>query len=157
MSESHDTTSGDDPRGPLRWYSALGLLAVIVGSGVVVAAFLVWWNEPVGTASKAAGKVLACVPDRAHMSESKCPPAGTPYIEGLVGKSQDGVFTMRVLSSGGTYGKSKTLYVRKPDRQYIDVAHAQTHAALGQPVRVYFKKVDGKDAVIYMEDAPLLN
>ena len=44
--------------------------------------------------------------------------------------------------------------MRTPDKPYIDIAHAQTHASLGQPIRVFTREVDGEDSVVYMDDPP---
>lgn len=86
---------------------------------------------------------------------SNCPPKGSKQTDGLVEKTSEGGFTMREISDG-RLGDTITLFVRAPDRPYIDIAHAQTHAALGQPIRVYTKQIDGRRSVVYMEDAPLL-
>jgi hypothetical protein len=51
-------------------------------------------------------------------------------------------------------GKRQTLGIREPDRPLIDVQHAQSHAALGQPVRVYWDTIDGERVIIYLEDSP---
>ena len=106
------------------------------------------------------GDVLACIPSRdftegAKKSGDTCPPKGAPYTDGLVQKSESGSFTLQPIRQG-SLGKELKLTVREPDRAYIDVAHAQTHAALGQPVRVYTKKHEGQEVVIYMVDSPLL-
>lgn len=105
--------------------------------------------------------VMACVPSRDFTDESEdagdeCPPEGAERIDGLVQKTSEGGFTIRRLE-GGNVGETVELHVREPDRPYINIAHAQTHAALGQPIRVYLEDVDGRKAVVYMEDAPLLN
>jgi hypothetical protein len=91
----------------------------------------------------------------AHVRPKDCPPKGSTRIDGLVDGTSASGFTLRPIE-GGQLGETVSLHVRAPDRPYIDVAHAQTHAALGQPVRVYTLEIDGKQAVVYMEDAPLL-
>ena len=90
-----------------------------------------------------------------HAKPANCPPKGAKQADGLVEKTSDGGFTMREIVDG-RIGDTIELHVRKPDRPYIDIAHAQTHAALGQPIRVYTLEIDGRDSVVYMEDAPLL-
>lgn len=141
-------SDGRKDNGSKRWL----LLGAIVVLGLALgAAGVFWWTS----AGEGEGKVMACVPDRDNMSESKCPPKGAPYVDGIVQKATSGKFTLQPID-GGQMGKSRELFVRAPDRPYIDVAHAQTHAALGQPVRVYTKRIGGKEAVIYMVDSPVL-
>lgn len=84
-----------------------------------------------------------------------CPPAGATITIGLVEKSTDGGFTIRMIERG-RLTDSVELFVRAADRQYIDVAHAQTHASLGQPVRVYTREIEGRESVVYMDDPPLV-
>ena len=108
------------------------------------------------------GDVLACVPSRDFTEDAdkstgdSCPPKDAKFTDGLVEKAKDGEFTLRVIE-GGQIGTSIKLFVREPDRAYLDVQHAQTHAALGQPVRVYTKRHEGREIVIYMVDSPLLS
>ncbi len=90
-----------------------------------------------------------------HAKPANCPPKGSKQADGLVEKTSKGGFTMREIRDG-RLEDTITLYVREPDRPYIDIAHAQTHAALGQPIRVYTKEIEGRQSVVYMEDAPLL-
>lgn len=104
--------------------------------------------------------VRACVPSRDFTKESdgsgdECPPEDAEKMDGLVQKTNEGGFTIRRIE-GGALGEEVELHVREADRPYIDIAHAQTHAALGQPIRVYLEEIDGEDAVVYMEDAPLV-
>ncbi len=80
---------------------------------------------------------------------------GCRQRDGLVQKTDAGGFTIREIVDGRIADEVE-LNVRPPDRPYIDIAHAQTHAALGQPIRVYTLQVDGRESVVYMEDAPLL-
>ena len=88
------------------------------------------------------------VPAGLHCTASCC-------ASDVVDKTSEGGFTMREIRDG-RLGDTITLYVREPDRPYIDIAHAQTHAALGQPIRVYTQEIEGRRSVVYMEDAPLL-
>jgi hypothetical protein len=108
--------------------------------------------------------VRACIIDPASRDFTKgskrnkagdCPPPGAQATDGLLEKETDDGFTLRVIDHGHL-GRTKHFTVRTPDRPYIDIAHAKQHAALGQPVRVYTKRVDGQTIVVYMEDAPLL-
>jgi hypothetical protein len=93
--------------------------------------------------------------EQGHARPSNCPPEGAARMDGLVQQTDAGGFTIRVIRDG-RIGEELRLNVREPDRPYIDIAHAGTHAALGQPIRVYTLEVDGEDSVVYMEDAPLL-
>ncbi len=114
-----------------------------------------------GSEREALGTVLACVVEPADATEAPadsdpdCPPEGAPYTDGLVEKAEGGDFTIREIQQG-RLGDTIELFVRREDRPYIDIQHAQTHAALGQPVRVYTKKYEGREVVVYMEDSPLL-
>lgn len=91
-----------------------------------------------------------------HERPKDCPPEGAEQMDGLVEETTDGGFTIRRIEDG-VPSETVVLHVRRPDRAYIDIAHAQTHAALGQPVRVYTLEIDGRRSVVYMEDAPLLD
>lgn len=119
-----------------------------------------------GSSTDQDADVRACIVDASARDFTKegnakreqsqdCPPKGAEITDGLVQKTSKGGFSMRVIQ-GGELGATVKLHVRAPDRPYIDIAHAQTHAALGQPIRVYTKKIDGRTSVVYMEDAPLL-
>lgn len=120
-----------------------------------------------GSGSEPGADVRACIIDPAsrdftkdgadsgHAKPKDCPPEGASQMDGLVQKTSAGGFTIREIKDGQLAGELQ-LNVRKPDRPYIDIAHAQTHAALGQPVRVYTLKVDGRTSVVYMEDSPPL-
>lgn len=79
------------------------------------------------------------------------PGGKTPHVDALVTKATGSKFELRTRG-----GKRVTMYIRKPDRPYLDVLHAQSHAALGQPVRVYYRTEDGKKYAIYLEDSAVL-
>lgn len=135
--------------------AVVSVLAAAVAVGVLGSLLLSG-----GSDSDVDSDVRACVPSRDFTKEStdkgdECPPKGAKQLDGLVEKTSDGGFTMRVID-GGRLGDTVELFVRTPDRAYIDIAHAQTHAALGQPVRVYLEEIEGRTSVVYMEDAPLL-
>lgn len=144
------------PRSNKRWKVAavVAVIAAAVSLGVLMS-LLFAGGSGVG------GDVLACVPSRDYNKDSDpnagdtCPPKGAKSTDGLVEKAEGGDFTIRSIE-GGRLGKTLKLFVREPDRAYIDVQHAQTHAALGQPVRVFTKPYKGREIVIYMEDSPLL-
>ena len=89
------------------------------------------------------------VNDQVAAYKNTRPPASVARVDGLVVKATGDKFVLQLHDHS-----SKTLFVRAPDRPYIDVQHAQSHASLGQPVRVYFKKLDGKQSVVFMEDSP---
>lgn len=127
---------------------ALGVFVLGVGSAVVGYLF-------VSTGSSAKGKVMACVPDRANMDRNPCPPKKAPYIDGLVQRTSSSTMTIQPMR-GPRAGATVKLYVRKPDRPWIDIQHAQSHAALGQPIRVYTRRVGKQDVVIYLVDSPVL-
>jgi len=127
------------------------VLAAAGSVGVLVSLLL-------GAGSSGPGKdVMACVltnTDRdftnKHPKNAKCPPKGAPHVDGLVQEATDTGFNLITVD-----GTRKSYKVRAPDRPYIDVQHAQSHASLGQPVRIYTKDVDGSDVIIYMVDSPL--
>lgn len=141
------------------WKIAAGIAVVLALVALGALGSLLFGGGAGG--DEAAGDVRACIPNRDFREEAKdedgptCPPPGARKLDGLVQKTDGGGFSIQVID-GGEIGKTVKLHVRKPDRAYIDIAHAQTHAALGQPIRVYIEEIDGRDAVIYMEDAPLL-
>lgn len=101
------------------------------------------------------GKVLACVLNRDDLSkEPNCPPKKAPYIDGYMLKAKSGSFQVRLLRPKD--GESKVaIKIRKPDLPHIDVLHAQSHAATGQPVRLYTREYKGEKIVIYLVDTPL--
>jgi hypothetical protein len=160
MSEVPDTPP---PAG--RGWKIAAVVAVVaaVGSLGVLGALLFGG----GSGSEPAADVRACIIDPAsrdftkdgaeggHVRPENCPPEGASQKDGLVQKTSAGGFTIREIQAGRLAGEVR-LYVRTPDRPYIDIAHAQTHAALGQPVRVYTLDVDGRESVVYMEDSPPL-
>lgn len=144
-----------ESKGGRGWRIAAIVMVLAAVTSLGVLGSLLW-----GESGGPGGDVLACIPSRdftegAKKSGDTCPPKGAPYTDGLVQKSEGGSFTLRPIQ-GGSIGKDLKLTVREPDRAYVDVQHAQTHAALGQPVRVYTKKHEGQEVVIYMEDSPLL-
>lgn len=152
-----DKAAGETaPRSNKRWKVAavVAVIAAAVSLGVLMSLLF-------AGGSGAGGDVLACVPSRDYNKDSDpnsgdtCPPKGAKSTDGLVEKAEGGDFTIRSIE-GGRLGKTLKLFVREPDRAYIDVQHAQTHAALGQPVRVFTKPYEGREIVVYMEDSPLL-
>ena len=137
------------------WKAAAGIAVVCALAAAGVLAWLLFAGS-----DGPADDVRACVKTAHDFAKTTtaaetCPPAGAKQMDGLVEKTTSGGFSIRLIE-GGRMTRSIKLHVREPDRAYIDVAHAQTHAALGQPVRVYTEKIDGVESVVYMEDAPLL-
>jgi hypothetical protein len=142
------------------WRIAAGVavVAAFVSIGVLAALLL-------GGGTGTDDDVRACIIDpkardftkqgQAHERPDGCPPKGAVQADGLVQKTSAGGFTMREIVDGRLEDEV-TLYVREPDRPYIDIAHASTHAALGQPIRVYTLEIGGRESVVFMEDAPLL-
>jgi hypothetical protein len=139
--------------------AAVAVIAALAALGVL--GYLLF----AGSSTDPGKEVRACIidPESRDFTESgkhdakpaNCPPKGSKQTDGLVEKTSKGGFTMREIQDG-RLEDTITLYVREPDRPYIDIAHAQTHAALGQPIRVYTKEIEGRESVVYMEDAPLL-
>jgi hypothetical protein len=164
MSDEDDTQreSADDgaTSGSGRgWRIAAGIAIVAAVVAVGALGYLLF----AGGSTDPDKDVRACIIDPASRDLTKagnakpkiCPPKGSKQTDGLVQKTNEGGFTMREIRDG-RLGDTITLHVREPDRPYIDIAHAQTHAALGQPIRVYTKEIEGRRSVVYMEDAPLL-
>jgi len=150
-SPNHEATPPGSGRG---WKVAAGISVVLALAAVGVLGSLLLFSD-----SEQDGDVRACLPDRDFTDDAatgdECPPKGATMTDGLVKKTTDGGFTMQAIRKG-KLADTIELHVRKPDRQYIDIAHAQTHAALGQPVRVYTMPIDGRASVVFMEDTPLL-
>lgn len=163
-----DTTPRDDDApapGSGRGWRIAAVVAVLAALGSLgVLGYLLF----AGGSSEPKADVRACILDPAsrdftkqgeqegHAKPANCPPKGATSTDGLVEKTSKGGFTMREIVDGAKLGDTVELHVREPDRPYIDIAHAQTHAALGQPIRVYTLEIDGRESVVYMEDAPLL-
>lgn len=121
--------------GPSRTPIVLAVVAVIGGLAVLGMGYLLLFggsDEP---------EVLAY---------RNRPPKGTPYYDGLVTNASATRFEIKTRTA------SKTLTVRPEDEPFLDVAHAQQHSALGQPLRVYYRSVDDRKVVIYMEDSPVV-
>lgn len=112
-------------------------------------------------------QVRACVPNRdfttsapkagasgtaggAHPTDGTCPPKGARYVDGLVQDATATGFDLITLD-----GEKESFAVRPADRPYIDVQHAQSHASLGQPIRVWLERIDGEDVIVYLADPPL--
>lgn len=155
-----DEQSAGSGRG-WRIAAVVAVVAAFVSLGVLGALLFT------GTSNEPGEDVRACIlepasrdftqsgKDGGHTKPANCPPKGSVKTDGLVEKTDEGGFTLRSIRDGKLADTVK-LHVREPDRPYIDIAHAQTHAALGQPIRVYTLDVDGRESVVYMEDAPLL-
>lgn len=156
--ETETESEGEPAKKGARGWRVAAIVAVLAAatSVGVLGSLLIGGNS-----GETGGDVLACVPSRDYTKDSDpdagdtCPPKGAKYTDGLVEKAEGGEFSIRSIE-GGRIGKTLDLFVREPDRAYIDVQHAQTHAALGQPVRVFTKLHEGREIVIYMEDSPLL-
>ncbi|MEO6867076.1 MAG: hypothetical protein ABI200_03565 [Gaiellales bacterium] len=144
------------PRAHRGWRIAAIVLVVLAMVALGALGSLLFAGTP-----EAADNVRACIPTRVvsqdesgtHVESQECPPKGAKQTDGLVQKTDEGSFTIREIRAG-KLADSVTLHVREPDRPYIDIAHAQTHAALGQPIRVFTLEIDGVDSVVYMTDPP---
>ena len=153
-------TAGDQrDSGSGRGWRIAAVVAVLAAMVALGALGSLLFAGPDGS-DEPAGDVRACIPGRDFRAGSKdegdeCPPKGATRLDGMVTKTDEGGFTIQVIEDG-QLGEQRRLHVREPDRPYIDIAHAQTHAALGQPIRVYLQEVDGRESVVYMEDAPLI-
>lgn len=151
--DSKDSGSG------IGWRIVATVAIISAAASVALLGYIVL-SRP-ATSSK--GVVHACILDpqaRSYASKDseqvdECPPKDAVMMDGLVTKTKADGFRMRVIKDGDL-GKEITLYVRPADRPYIDIAHAATHAALGQPIRVYTAKIDGRSSVVYMQDTPLV-
>jgi hypothetical protein len=126
------------------------IVGVLLGSGV---SLLLSFGDS-GHGDSADSDVRACVVDFRADDAAPCPPENAKETDGLLVDVDGSRLTLKPL--GATEGETVDLYVRRPDQPYIDLQHAQTHAALGQPVRVYTLRVEGRDSVVYMADAPLV-
>lgn len=71
------------------------------------------------------------------------------YFDALVIEANDDSMVLQERT-----GRRQTIVIREADRPLIDVQHAQSHAALGQPVRVYWDEIDGERSIVYLEDSP---
>jgi hypothetical protein len=164
MSDDDDTQPDETattPRSGRGWRIAAGIAVVAALAALGVLGYLLF----AGGSTDPDEDVRACIIDPAsrdftkegkdHAKPANCPPKGSTKTDGLVEKTSSGGFSMRVIRDG-RLEDTITLHVREPDRPYIDIAHAQTHAALGQPIRVYTQEIEGRESVVYMEDAPLL-
>jgi hypothetical protein len=162
MSDDDETTPAKaEPGSGRSWRIAAAVAVVAALSALGVLGYLLF----AGGSTDPDDDVRACIIDPAsrdftkegeqHAAPKNCPPKGSKKSDGLVEKTSEGGFTMREIVDG-RLEDTITLYVREPDRPYIDIAHAQTHAALGQPIRVYTLEIEGRESVVYMEDAPLL-
>lgn len=121
---------------------ALGAAGLLVALALIgVGAFLV--TSSPSKRKDTSGKVLAYRNER--------PPKSVKFVDGLVIETTPTNFLLLTKKRARV-----TLDIRTPDRPYIDIQHAQTHAALGQPVRVYHRPYRGDEVVVYMEDSPLI-
>jgi hypothetical protein len=116
--------------------------------------------------SNVGSDVRACIPNRDFTASAPkggssgiagdtaktetCPRKGDKYVEGLVQEATATGFDLVTMD-----GDKRSYKVRPADRPYIDVQHAQSHATLGQPVRVYLEKIDGEWCIVYLTDPPL--
>ncbi|MCW2973103.1 MAG: hypothetical protein JWN72_1376 [Thermoleophilia bacterium] len=126
--------------------AAAAVLAAALAVGVLVSLLF----GP-GT-TKVAKDVLACVSNRDFTKGAKhtCPPKGATRVDGLIEtatKSQIDVVT--------TDGRRFSYVVRPADAPYLDIPHAQQHAALGQPTTIYTRDYKGATVVVYMKDSDL--
>lgn len=136
----------------------LSTLAVVAFLGIGALLFVRGKPDERARDRAAAATVMACVPTESFLptpaekaKQVTCPPKGARHVDGLVLRADDDGFELLTLPK-----RTKTFVAIRPaDRPYIDVQHAQTHASLGQPVRVYLLPFDGRDVLVYMEDAPV--
>ncbi|MBC7461196.1 MAG: hypothetical protein H7287_07530 [Thermoleophilia bacterium] len=126
--------------------AAAAVLAAALAVGVLVSLLF----GP-GT-TKVASDVLACVSTRDFTQGAKhnCPPKGAARVDGLIetaSTTQIDVVT--------TDGRRFTYVVRPADAPYLDIPHAQQHAALGQPTTIFTRRYKGATVVVYMKDSDL--
>jgi hypothetical protein len=111
--------------------------------GIAIAAVVV-------VAIAAAATYLLLSSGDEQLAVASRPPKGTPYKDGLVLKATTKQFDLMTKDEG-----LLKLYVKPADKDLIDVQHAQSHASLGQPIRLFYSDQDGKKYIIFLEDAPL--
>lgn len=139
MSEPLSSQQGaKESRGVPRIVKIIGVLVVLVLIGV--GAFMVTSIQSAKEARRQ--QVMAYRNER--------PPASVKHVDGLVILARPGQMQLMLRNRS-----ERSLHIRRPDQPYIDIQHAQSHAALGQPVRVYYKLIDGKQSVVFMEDSPV--
>ena len=115
----------------------------------------IWAGVVLVLAAIGAVGVLLFLPARNDASKTvyadKPPPKTAPHVDGLVIKATPQKFELMTRRN-----ERRVMAIRPADRPYLDVQHAQSHAALGQPVRVFYRKVDGKTVAVFLEDSPLI-
>lgn len=147
-----DATATEPAKTPpsyaLRIVLAVTVLAAAVAMGVLGSLLL----GAGGSSSAPGGDVRACILDRDFTkgARANCPPKGAKHYDGLIQNASGATFDLTTVD-----GEELTFGVRKPDRPYIDIQHAQTHASLGLPVRVFVERIDGDDVIVYMENSTL--
>lgn len=129
----------------------IGVAAVAVLAAALAVGVLVSLLFGSGT-TKVANDVLACVSNRDFTATAKhnCPPKGATRVDGLIEHANTTEIDVVTID-----GKRFTYVVRPPDVPYLDIPHAQQHAALGQPTTIYTKRYHGDTVVIYMKDSDL--
>jgi hypothetical protein len=161
--EAAEAEAAKQRRSRKRWKIIAGVMVVLAAISMGVLASLL-----IGAGNSVPAKdVLACIPNRdytksspsggssgvaggAHPTDAKCPPKGAPHVDGLIQDVTDNGFDLITID-----GDRRSYKVRSADRPYIDIQHAQTHANIGQPVRIYTKDVEGEEVIIYMIDSKL--
>lgn len=141
------------------WRLAAIILSILAALALVgLGALLVVKGRSASATKSPSGTVMACVPsggfaaietDAEKQERITCPPKGARYLDGLVVKATDDGFDLLTLPDR----RQVFIPIRKPDRPFIDVQHAQTHASLGQPVRVFLLPYKEEDVLVYMEDS----
>lgn len=163
--EPEDTTQ-DEPRlgdANSRFWKFAAVFAVIAAVAAIGSlGYLLFAADD----SEIASDVRACIPNRDFTASAPeggssgipgddsttetCPRKGDKWVEGLVQEATATGFDL--VTSDGEKASYK---VRPADRPYIDVQHAQSHASLGQPVRIYLEKIDGEECIVFLTDPPL--
>jgi hypothetical protein len=147
-----DGEAGDGERragGSRRLWKWLAAIAVIAAAGSV--GVLGWLLLNPGQ-TKVASNVMACIPNHDFTKNAKhtCPPSDAQHVDGLVENVTDTTLDVVTID-----GKRYSYEVRPADLPYLDIPHAQQHAALGQPMTVYTKKAGGDTVIVYMRDSTI--
>ena len=80
-------------------------------------------------------------------------PEGAKTADGLLSPGAGDTLKLQSMS-GGSEGDGE--YEIKPGKKAcLDLAHAESHTALGQQTRVYYEEKGDQKLVIFMEDSPL--
>jgi len=126
--------------------ASVAVLAALLAVGVL-ASILLGAGD-----TKVASDVMACISTRDFTDGAKnnCPPKGAKRVDGLIESATNSRIDVVTIDN-----QRLTYVVRPPDVPYLDIPHAQQHAALGQPTTIYSKRLNGDAVIVYMKDSTL--